>query len=268
MSKPKFILKSFKTIMIVAICVILGILFINPTLLGQITPNIFYSIMGPTYVRDSAFRKYTKGNQDIYFLGTTHSMSLTSKPFSYLELKAVIENLKPDLLLIESRPEQLANKNFADGPPEMLYSHLTAISNGISVKGVDWWTVNESLPNSTNTIRDNHINENILKSVVGYKKILILMGNAHLGIEQPKLENAGYKTSSFTNSEKDNLFKAKNNKLIYPKGMNYYIQKRISYEKNCIGTVYKTDMWKKQVLIVVEDLNNFSKIVKQIGESQ
>ncbi|WP_204524435.1 hypothetical protein [Clostridium coskatii] len=45
---------------------------------------------------------------------------LDSTPYSYLNLKSVIENLRPDLLLIESRPEQLKNGNFADGPGEML----------------------------------------------------------------------------------------------------------------------------------------------------
>lgn len=254
--------------MIAAICVILGILILYPALLSKIAPNIFSSIMETTYVRDSAFRKYIKGDQEIYFLGTVHSMNLTSKPLSYLELKAVIENLKPDLLLIESRPEQLANDNFADGPPEMLYSHLTAISDGIPVKGVDWWNVDAGVPNSTNQTRDNHINENILNSVVGYKKVLIIMGAAHIEIEQPKLEAAGYETVFFANTEKDNLFKVQNKKLIYPKGMNYYIKKRISYEKNCVSTIYKTDIWKKQGLILIEDLNKFSKTVEQTGETQ
>ncbi|WP_411682905.1 hypothetical protein [Clostridium thailandense] len=49
--------------------------------------------------------------------------------------------------------------------------------------------------------------------------------------------------------------------------MNYYIQKRVTYEKNCIGTIYKTDIWKKQGLTLVETLNRISKIVQQTGEA-
>lgn len=241
---------------------------IYPELLIKVAGNAYSSVEKTTYFRDSAFRKYTKGDQDIYFLGTVHSMSLNSKHFSYLNLKSVIENLKPDLLLVESRPEQLANGNFADGPVEMLYSHLTAISNGIPVKGIDWWNADTSSPNTTSAARDNHINNNILKDVVGYKKVLILMGRDHVGIEQPKLEVARYKSSSFSKIEKDNLFKVKNQKLLYPKGMNYYIQKRISYEKNCIGTVYRTDTWKKQAVMLIQELKIFSKTIQKTGEIQ
>lgn len=250
-------LKILKNIIIFIICIILLVVMYN----FQYISNIF--------TRDFNFRKYVKDNQQIYFLGTVHTMSLDSEPYSYLNLKAVIENLKPDVLLIESRPDQLAEGNFADGPTEMLYCHLIADKLHIPVKGVDWWIPDDAnTPDSTNRIRDNSINENILKNVIGYKKVLILMGNAHVSLEQPKLEAVGYKKVFFSEIEKINLLKIHDKRLIYPKEMNYYIKKRIAYEKNCIGTVYKTDTWKKQGLYLIENLNRISKIVQQTGESQ
>lgn len=264
----KSMLKVFRNIVIFFICLILLLSIIYPQLLNEIAGRVYSSLSRTTYFRDSSFDKYTKGDQNVYFLGTVHSMSLNSKNFSYLNLKAVIENLKPDLLLIESRPEQLANNNFADGPGEMLYSHLTALNCGIPVKGVDWWTPDRGVPNSTNAERDEHINRNILKEVAGHKKVLILMGKTHLKIERPKLQAAGYNLSSFSKIEKDNLFEVKDNRLLYPKGMNYYIQKRISYEKSCIGTVYKTDIWRNQAKIIIKELEEFSKVIKTTGEIQ
>ncbi len=246
MNKVRRGLKIFRNIIVAIICIII--------LIGIYQ----FDYVSKLFVRDFKFREYTKGNQQIYFLGTDHEMSMDSEPFSYLELKAVIENLKPDLLLIESRPEQLANGNFADGPDEMLYCHLVANKFGISVKGVDWSDERE-IPNSTDPTRDNHINENILKSVVEYKKVLILMGNHHVSLEQPKLKTAGYKKVFFPETKKIKLFKINDKRLIYPKGMNYYIQKRISYEKSCIGTVYKTD---------IQELNRISKIIEQTGETE
>ncbi len=42
-----------------------------------------FDYVNKSFVRDSHFRKYTNGNQQIYFLGTIHSgMSLDSEPFS------------------------------------------------------------------------------------------------------------------------------------------------------------------------------------------
>lgn len=210
------------------------------------------------FVRDFYFREYIKDDQQIYFLGSDHKLSLDSEPFSYLNLKSVIENLKPDILLIESRPEQLANGNWADGPPEMLYSHLIANNLVIAVRGVDWFDPNAEVSNSTDALRDNHINENILKNIAGHKKVLIFMGNHHVSLEQPKLEIAGYKKVFFSETKKIKLFKINDKKLIYPKGMNYYIQKRISYEINCVGDVYKMD---------IQELNRISKIVEQAGEA-
>lgn len=256
MNNIKYVLRILKDISIVGIFILLLICIYEVRYIDNI------------YMRDSHFRKYVKNNQQVYFLGTDHKMSLDSKPYSYLNLKSVIENLKPDVLLIESRPEQLDNHNFADGPPEMLYCHLIADKLGIPVKGVDWWTPDDrNRHDSTNPIRDNYINKNILKNVIGHKKVLILMGMDHVSIEQPKLLSAGYKKVFFSEIEKIKFLKVYDNKLTYPKGMNYYIQKRIDYEKSCAGTVYKTDIWKKQAEVMIQDLNRISKIIRQTGES-
>ncbi|WP_254306679.1 hypothetical protein [Clostridium sp. 001] len=48
--------------------------------------------------------------------------------------------------------------------------------------------------------------------------------------------------------------------------MAFYIKKRINYEKSCIGTVYKTDAFKKQASIVIQELNREVKVVEQTGE--
>ncbi|AKN31297.1 hypothetical protein Ccar_10700 [Clostridium carboxidivorans P7] len=256
MNNIKYVLRILKNISIVGICIMLLICMYK------------FQYIDDIYSRDSHFRKYVNDNQQIYFLGTAHEISLDSKPYSYLNLKSVIENLKPDVLLIESRPEQLNNGNFADGPPEMLYCHLVANKLGIPVKGVDWWIPDDkNKPSSTNPVRDNYINENILKSVIGYKKVLILMGMEHVTREQPKLQAAGYKKVFFSEIEKIKLLKVHDNKLTYPKGMNYYIQKRIDYEKSCIGTLYKNDTWKNQAEAVIENLNRIDKAIEQTGES-
>ncbi|MFL0197985.1 hypothetical protein ACJDU8_20820 [Clostridium sp. WILCCON 0269] len=252
--RKKRILKILTSTILILICVII---FFNPEFIIQM------------FFRNHYFRKYIKNNQQIYFLGTDHSMSLDTEPFSYLELKSVIENLKPDLVLIESRPEQLDNSNWADGPPKMLYCHLIANRLAIRVKGVDWWTVSSyNIPNSSNPIRDSYIHENIVKNINLYKskKILIIMGADHVILEQPKLESVGYKEAFFSVFEKNRLFKIHNKRLTYPKGMTYYIKKRIDYEKNCIGTIYKTNIWKNQALYLIKDLNREITMIEKAGE--
>jgi hypothetical protein len=80
----------------------------------------------PTLLQERLFPPPSKNDQEIFILGTIHGRHYKSKSYSLLYLKTVIENTKPELLLVESRPEELKAGNLGDGPLEMLFSNLTA----------------------------------------------------------------------------------------------------------------------------------------------
>lgn len=59
----------------------------------------------PKFARNITFVKLQNDKQFIYILGTIHGAHLTTKDYSLWHVEAVINNVRPDLVLVESRPE-------------------------------------------------------------------------------------------------------------------------------------------------------------------
>ena len=255
-NKKIFIVKNILLI-IIGLCLL--VLFIYPQVIGNVIEQ---------QNRNSEFVKMTKGDQKIYILGTWHGANWTSKEFSLQHLGSVVENLEPDVLLLESRQEQLDLDNLADGPLEMLFSNLTARKIGIPVKGIDWWDIDLSNPGQTDDLRDGNIMKNILKYSKGEKKVLIFIGKAHVSTLQAKFKAVGFSRAEFKNKEKNLMFHSDKESKLFPSGMSFYIKKRIEYEREMvISGGYKREVViaaAKNVIVIMEGLNEE---VKKTGES-
>lgn len=155
---------------------------------------IFWYIIDKKGIRNRLLKKYEQDCKIIYLLGSLHHMHNNLPDFGYHHLKAVLINLKPELLLIESRQEEIDIGNFADGPLEMFYLHMAAKELGIPVKGVDWFSYTKSKPGGTNSTRDSKMNKNILKYSEGYSKTRVVVGATHMLIESKRLSKLGYKS--------------------------------------------------------------------------
>jgi len=178
------------------------------------------------HAKEIPFFRLTDGqNRYVYMLGAIHGAHLEAEWYSLLHLQALIENLSPDLLLVESRPEELTKDNWGDGPIEMPFASLTARSLDIEVQGIDWWT-EESL-HGDDTEREDRMFQNILQHLSGHQAVLILTGWSHVGGFKQRLQSAGYKITPFTSAEKQTLFDTSGKVLSFPPGMTFYIQKRI-----------------------------------------
>ena len=167
--------------------------------------------------------------QTIYVLGTIHGSHLSFTPYSLWHLQAVVERLHPDLLLVESRPEELGRDNWGDGPIEMLFASLTARSLGIEVQGIDWW--NKSSLHDDSSEREDQMFQNILGHLPGSRTVLILAGWSHIEGLKQRLQSAGYKVEAFSSREKQALFAPSDKELLFPPGMTYYLQKRIELDQ-------------------------------------
>lgn len=78
--------------------------------------------IAPSYARDANFVRFSKGPVEVFVLGTIHGRHLTTPAYSLAHLLAVVANMAPDLLLVESRPEELARGRWGDGPIEMPFA--------------------------------------------------------------------------------------------------------------------------------------------------
>jgi hypothetical protein len=83
--------------------------------------------------------KYIK-HKDVFFLGTIHRSHLITSEYTLGHVKAAYLAIRPELLLVEIRPEEMALGNLSDGPFEMTYLTVLACKDGIPVEGIDWFT--------------------------------------------------------------------------------------------------------------------------------
>ncbi len=202
-------------------------------------------------------RRLVKEDKEIYILGSLHHMHYNLPDYSFQHLKVVLTNLKPDILLIESRQEELAKGNYADGPIEMFYLHMAALALNIPVKGIDWFTYENSKPGTTNKKRDQMITTNIIDKSKDHKKVLVIIGATHMLVETKMLKQKGYKLDSLDLEDKQSLFSNSDKDLIFPRETIKYINKRIKIEKANLQSQAMSDIWQNATKRVILDLENF-----------
>jgi hypothetical protein len=224
-------------------------------------------IVAPQYFRETVFLRFANDTgQDVYLLGTIHSNHQSTKDYSLLHLQAVLEHLKPDLLLVESRPDELARDNWGDGPIEMPFASLTARAKGVEVQGMDWWVMNDNHQTNSKE-RENRMFQNILTSLPGHHTVLILTGFSHVEGFRRRFLASGYRQITFSSSEKQALFDTSNETLIFPHGMTYYIQKRIEIDQLELQSV-TDNFWRDRIADGIALRQRFLKTIATVGERQ
>lgn len=191
--------------------------------------------LSPKRAKNITFVKLHKDNQLVYILGTIHGAHLSTRDYSLWHVEAVINNLCPDLVLVESRPEELEQDYWADGPLEMLFSSLTAKKLGIPVYGMDWWDLDLLGVGRSNNIREDKMFEHITHRISGRRRILIITGFSHVPEFSMRFKNIGYSCADFPTAEKEKLFAFKGEERLYPAGMALYLEKRVELDKKTLA---------------------------------
>jgi hypothetical protein len=194
-----------------------------PLLSSEIRCFLLFGL-APEYARDAHFLRLQGNEQEVYLLGTIHQGHQKSDAYSFWHLEAVIDHLHPDLVLVESRPEELARGNWADRPIEMPFASLTARSLGLEVGGIDWWQKAGSRPGTSSPQREQRMFDNVLQQLPGHRTVLILVGYSHVAELRERLEGAGYASARFERSEKQALFSTSGRQRAFPPGMTRYLQ--------------------------------------------
>jgi hypothetical protein len=227
--------------------------------------SFFLFKIAPAYARDAHFLRLTGKDPLVYLLGTIHTAHCTSEVYSLWHLDAVIDHLRPDLVLVESRPEELAKDNWGDGPVEMPFASLTARWLGIAVDGVDWWNRSGSQPGTSNPEREDRIFHNTLARLPGHRTVLVLVGYSHVSELRDRLAKAGYENAAFDREEKGALFSTSGRQAIFPPGLKHYLKKYVDATRTDLEQ--ETDpAWRKAMeanLIVRQKMID---LVDKVGE--
>jgi len=221
--------------------------------------------LSPKAFRDTKFLRFSgEGGREVYLLGTLHGRHLTTKDYSLLHLQAVQAHLKPDLLLVESRPEELARDNWADGPIEMPFASLAARAKGGDVAGSDWWSMTaDHVINSD--AREDAMFENVRRDMAAHRRVLILTGYSHVEGFARRLLASGFRPMAFSAAEKRALFDTKGETLRFPRGMTHYVQKRIETDRSALRL--QTDgFWRARLAAAIADRRRVLETISTVGE--
>lgn len=211
---------------------------------------------------------YVNGDntQKVYILGTIHEYHFKSfLNYSYPEVQNVIENIRPDLLLLEADQEIYNKYGVVKSPVEMIPLWCYALEEGIRVKGVDWFEVTEKSRSwTTDKERDDHIFENIMASVDNESTVLIILGATHRIEQAKRFEDSGYKKHGILN--RPSFFMSKStDKFQYPANTVYELEKQIEY--------WKTIALNKSIAVTTENsegrnywVNRYKKLITLLQE--
>lgn len=76
---------------------------------------------------------------EVSVISTIHGFHFKTEDYAPINLKKIIESYKPDLVLVEIRPEKFLLEEYEDGPIEMTYITAVSKKNNIAVAAIDWW---------------------------------------------------------------------------------------------------------------------------------
>jgi len=226
---------------------------------------IFWYLFNKKNLKFKMLRRLVKEDKEVFILGSLHHMHYSLPDYSFQHLKAVLTNLKPDILLIESRQEELDNHNYADGPIEMFYLHMAAKDLNIPVNGVDWFSYKESKPGTTNKKRDQIITQNIIDKSKDHKKVLVIIGATHMLVGTKMLKQKGYKIDGLDLEDKQSLFSNSDKNFIFPRDTIEYVNKKIKIEKDKLQSQTMNEIWQNATQRVILDLESF---IKKIEDKQ
>jgi hypothetical protein len=198
---------------------------------GEIRSAILFAI-APERARDAHLVALTDAEgRSLYLLGTIHGAHLETPSFSFLHLQAVIDRLNPELVLVESRPEEIAKGNWGDGPIEMAFASLHAKSKGMAADGFDAWSPENLSGRSSDDRREDRMMANVALRLPGRRVVLVLTGYSHVAELSSRLAAQGWRPRELTGESKRALFDTTGMTLRFPAGMSDAISLRVAQDR-------------------------------------
>ncbi|GAC1353037.1 MAG: hypothetical protein NVS3B20_20820 [Polyangiales bacterium] len=230
----------------------------------EIRSTILFKL-APEYARNVHLVRLRASDGEVYLVGTIHAAHLDSVHYNLFHLDALLRNLRPDQLLLESRPEELEQGNVCDGPVEMGFANLSARSVGISAGGMDFFRRDAS-PGGSDEIRDNEMFARTKRALHRRSTVLILTGYSHVPEFIRRLEKDGYQLDPLTAARKEELFSVRPSPRLFPRGMAACIKHRIVHDEEELAHETST-AWRKRIAEAVTLRKRFLAIVEGIGEA-
>lgn len=174
----------------------------------------------------------TPQQQELYLLGTLHKNHFNPwLDYTLEDIVSLVENLQPEVVLIEAREQVFEEYGVVDGPIDMALVYSYCINQGIPVEMIDWWLVdNDFRTNTTNKRRDDRIFANIdgkLKELPPETKVLVVCGSGHFYEQAKRFLAHGYEKQKLENPAA--YFDGGDKPFRYPEGIEDIWEKRVYF---------------------------------------
>jgi hypothetical protein len=252
----RLILAAFGAALLVGLGLALGDEEIRDTVWLHLSPASF---------RDAQLQCFAgPSGQHLYLMGTIHGAHLTTPAYPLTQVRAVIVHLRPDLVLVEARPEEVARGNLGDGPIEALYAELAARQAGLASSGIDWWTMGAD--HQVNPPgRDDRMVANLLQAADGRPVSLALVGYSHAGPFRDRLVARGWRPVPVPAAEKARLFDASGLSADFPVGMSAFVRRRIAADQATLATT-SDRFWRQRLQDAIVARQSLLKTIAVAGE--
>lgn len=170
--------------------------------------------------KNSLFKKYIiENDKEIYVLGTIgkkHFKKINN--YSMDDMLSVIENVNPELVMIQARDDHYLRYGIIDGNIDACVAYSFCAENEIVTSLIDWWVIDNNYAKSSSlNLRDDNIfiraSRNI-KEAPPKSKILIILSSYNFYEQIERFKIAGYKEVEIEN--KNQYFNGKNEKFKFP----------------------------------------------------
>ena len=144
--------------------------------------------------------KHPKTGQVIFLIGTTHQYHYSDDAYSIWHVKAVVEGVGVDTVMVEMMPDAVDDGRFGEGPVEMPFIALQARQQGLVVRGIDanWdggWRG-----------RQDEMFQNVQHVLPDVKRGLIASGFMHVRQFEEQLIGLGFERVPWSDAERQQLF--------------------------------------------------------------
>ncbi len=144
--------------------------------------------------------KHPQTGQVIFLIGTTHQYHYTDDAYSIWHVKAVVEGLGVDTVMVEMMPDAVDDGRFGEGPVEMPFIALQARQQGLAVRGIDanWdggWRG-----------RQDNMFHNVQQVLPDVKRGLIASGFMHVRQFEEQFTGIGFERVPWSDAQRQRLF--------------------------------------------------------------
>ena len=151
--------------------------------------------------------------QDVFLVGTTHHFHYEDAAWSVWHLKATVEHLQVDTLLIEMMADAIVEGRVGEGPVEMPFFATLGAEMGLKVVGVDsgWeggWQG-----------RQARMFEQVQAALPSTKRSIIASGMMHVRPFQEQLTAAGFEVQPWSEDERRAVTDDSSFDKSWPKGL-------------------------------------------------